>query len=269
MKLQSVKEKCMGWLDSIPAFNDKGFALAGYVSAGVLAAVVVFFNYEMYTTHDFGIKTQWNMFKSPFLPVLWVYGLVMAIINWGKFTHWSATPVIETRDSSGNLISREKNYDIIETLFGGLIMPILGHFVIEPMIYAAIVYYPMACVFALVASVLPYLITLMTVLLVVGMALSSRLLKGLRYRSIFLIIVAVMSIGGLGWWGYYLEMAKPSHMLEMYDKNNEEPYTEETPKEDNTKQSDEEDFSNIDVNTTEENEFTDSETTEQNMTGFE
>ena len=58
----------------------------------MLVAVGIFFIYEMFTVGDFGIAVNWNFFTSAWFWPLFVIGLVLAIVFWGKFGHWGGQP---------------------------------------------------------------------------------------------------------------------------------------------------------------------------------
>jgi hypothetical protein len=91
----------------------------------------------------------------------------MALIFWGKFGHWSAKPVVETRDSFGR-ITREEDYDISNQMFAKFLLPLMGHFVVEPLLYGALIFYPLMCIVWVVGSAFPYIISFLIVLTMVG-----------------------------------------------------------------------------------------------------
>lgn len=225
------------FLNKIPEFSNKNFAIATYVSAAIIGCASLFFIYMMFVTPDFGISTQWNMFKSSLFGPLYVIGLICAIVNWGKFTHWSATPVIETRDSYGNVIKREKNYDIIEWLFAQVLLPILGHFLIEPCIYAAIIYYPIMCVVALVAAILPYFLTVVLVAITVCIAVYGKNLVGVKSHSLIIILLTIVLGGGLTYAAYVMnnstaaieQLPVGEQLIEQQPVEGQEQKAEETP----------------------------------------
>ena len=78
-------------------------------------------------------------------------------------------------------------------------MPILGHFMIEPALYACIIYYPLMCIFALLDAILPYVISLALIALSAGVLLSSRYFMQMRYRSLAVVCITVLVGGGLLW----------------------------------------------------------------------
>ena len=130
---------------NIPEFSENNYVLAGYIVATLITSSGVFLIYEILANTDLTFSANWNMFKSPLGNLCWFIGLFWAIIFWGKFGHWSATPITKTYDRYGNLKKVEEDYDVSNQMFAKILMPILGHFVIEPIIYGAIIYYPIQC----------------------------------------------------------------------------------------------------------------------------
>ena len=87
----------------------------------------------------------------------------------------------------------------METMFNSIILPLLGHFLIEPTLYACIIYYPLMCIFAILDVLLPYVISLALIVLSVGILLSSRYFMQMRYRSLAVLCITVIVGGGLLW----------------------------------------------------------------------
>lgn len=69
---------------------------------------------------------------------------------------WFQETIIETTYSDGSK-KREKSNDIIDFLLGSVIVPLAMHFVVEPLLWAAAIYYPLMCIVALIGAVLPYI----------------------------------------------------------------------------------------------------------------
>ena len=202
-KFAKLTQKVTGWFQRIPEFSDKNFKTASYVCGILLSLVSIFFIYEMFTVEDFGFNVNWNIFKSFWLAPLWILGVVLAIVNWGKFGHWGAKPVYKDKD--GNIY---ENNDIVDNMFAQLLLPILGHFVFEPLVYACLIYYPVVCVLALLGAVLPYLLALLLVALSVWAFLCSKYVMGLRYRSALLVAVTVLVTAILAWSAISMEKGK-------------------------------------------------------------
>lgn len=186
------------FIDRIPNFSDHNFIYASYVCGVFLTISVVFFIYEMFTTADFGITVQWNIFKSAWFSPLFGIGVILAIINWGKFGHWSAQSYNVYKDGSGKKYV-ERNDDISENMFTHIILPILGHFVIEPIIYACLIFYPLMCVFAILGVILPYAIALLLIGIVMIAFIGTNYTLQMRCRSLILLLVTFILTGGLTW----------------------------------------------------------------------
>ena len=112
------------YMKRIPEFSDSNFVKASYICGGVLSATVIFFIIEMFSADDFGIEIEWNIFESAWFGILFPIGFVLAIVNWGKFGHWSMQAYDVYKDSSGRKYVK-KNYDIIEWMFNSILLPIL------------------------------------------------------------------------------------------------------------------------------------------------
>lgn len=186
------------YLKRIPEFSDSNFVKASYVCGGILSAIVVFFIIEMFSADDFGISVEWNIFESAWFGILFPIGFVLAIVNWGKFGHWSMQAYDVYKDEYGRKYTK-KNQDLIETMFNSIIWPLVGHFMIEPVLYACIIYYPLMCVFAILDALLPYVISLALIALSAGILLSSRYFMQVRYRSLAVVCITVLVGGGLLW----------------------------------------------------------------------
>ena len=140
----------------------------------------------MFTYDGFGIKANWNFFSSWLAFPLYVIGLILAIVYWGNFGHWGGVPYVEYKDEYGRK-HRERNGDVIENMFVQILMPILGHFVFEPLVYACMIYYPIMCVVALLGAVLPYLITVLLIALCVLLFAFDKYVMKLSYRAVVLV----------------------------------------------------------------------------------
>ena len=143
---------------------------------------------------DISFSANWNILKSPLGNICLFIGLIMSILWWGKLGHWSATPYNEYRDELGNVVKRERNWDVVENMGTGCIMPFVGHFLIEPLIYGALIFYPIQCIIHFVGAIFPYVV----VLLIVGLIAATWLLADSfttgRRRKAFIAAVAVLSL---------------------------------------------------------------------------
>lgn len=184
--------------ERLPIGSERTYNIVGYVIAAIISIAGGIFIYEILANSSLTFEAEWNIFKSPLGNICFLFGLLMAIIWWGKFTHWSATPVIETRDSWGGVIERKENYDITEQLFAKFLLPLLGHFVIEPLIYAAIIYYPLQCIIAVVGSIFPYILSLLVLGVIILFWMFTRLFH-FRYQLVTLIIAGILFSGAFIW----------------------------------------------------------------------
>lgn len=199
------------YLKRIPEFSDSNFIKASYICGGILSVIVLFFIFEMFSVDDFGISVEWNIFESAWFSILFPIGFVLAIVNWGKFGHWSMQAYDVYKDEYGRKYTK-KNQDIIETMFNSIIWPLVGHFLIEPALYACIIYYPLMCVFALLDVILPYAISLLLVALSVSIFMSHRYFMQIRYRSLAIVCITIFVGGGLLWASINMEQSKHPHV---------------------------------------------------------
>lgn len=208
--------KKLSFINKIPEFSDRNFTYASYVCGALAAASSLFFIYEMFTADDFGIHVQWNIFKSSWFTFLFIIGLLLAIVRWGAFGHWSFKTVKVYEDRYGNEIAEEDS-DFGSVAWGSLLFPLIGHFAIEPIVYACLIYYPLMCVFAILGLVLPYVITLALIGIVVAMFMGKRYAAKVRYHSLVLVLVTVLLGVGLTWVSVKMEKAKTPASVELID----------------------------------------------------
>ena len=194
-------------INRLPEFSPKNFGIASKVCAGLLAASAIFFIYEMFTVDNFGITVNWNIFTSAWFGPLFVVGFVLAIVFWGKFGHWGGQPVYVGEDAAGRK-QVGRNDDVVDNMFWHFMMPILGHFVFEPIIYACLIYYPLMCVFALLGLILPYALTLILLAISVALFMSEKFTANLRFRSTILVVLTTLLTVGLGWVSVKMESGK-------------------------------------------------------------
>ncbi len=150
---------------------------------------------------DISFSANWNMFKSPLGNICLGIGFIMAMIWWGRFGHWTQTTIRETRDSYGNVVKREKNFDVATSVFDSIAVPLLGHFILEPIVYGALIYYPIQCLIAIVGAVFPYVVILLVLALIAGTWLLADRFTDKR-RKAFILSVALMSAAMAGLAGY-------------------------------------------------------------------
>ena len=202
-------------LPQLPEFSQKNFDIARYAVGTLITLSGLFFIYAVLFKGDLTFSAQWNIFKSPLGSVCIFIGFFWAMLWWGKFTHWSATPVIETRDRyTGKVIERKEDYDIMEQGFAKIIMPLLGHFVIEPIMYGCIIYYPIQCIIALVGSIFPYVLTLIVLGIIVAAWLLTKNLQ-FRYRSALLVVAGLLFTVAFTWGGTAIYNSAPGSTIQM------------------------------------------------------
>lgn len=192
--------------------NDKAFRIANYICAGIITVLSGWMIYEVFTTPDLTFSVQWNIFKSLAVWPLYCVGLICALIRWGSMGHWSSTPVVETYEN-GRLTKVEEDNDIATWLLAQVVFPLIGHFFIEPMIYACLIYYPIVAVAALVGAFLPYVVSaLLVAMAVLWFALANVMIK-VRFHTIILFVSTLIVAAGLAFGASFLHTHK-GHLAE-------------------------------------------------------
>jgi hypothetical protein len=175
------------------------FKTIGYILSGLMSAAGLFFSYEMIFTSDWGFDVEWNMFKSPLIYPLWLIGLVIAVIRFGK-THWSYDEVIETEDSWGNK-KLWVNNDLVSWMFSHIAWPIIGHLFIEPLMYAALIYYPLMCILYFVGAFLPYILTIIVAILCIG-SFKADMIPDFPFKNFILTVASLLFTSGFTYGGW-------------------------------------------------------------------
>lgn len=209
-KIENIKKR----VRNLPEFSDKNYNIAGYVLAAFITITGGFFVYEVLSTDALTFKANWNMFDSPLGNLCIGIGIVCAIIFWGKFGHWSRTPYLVTKDAYGNVKKVERDYDITETLLWTVLFPIMGHFVIEPIIYGALIYYPIQCIIAVVGAIFPYILSLIVICIMIGSWMFTRTFQ-FRYHSAILVFVGLLFTVAFAWGGYAIGKSGPGSTIQM------------------------------------------------------
>lgn len=194
-------------LKKIPEFSADNYRIASYICGGLSATCVGWFLFEMFKSDSFGITVNWNIFKSSWFVFFYIIGLILAIVFWGRWTHWSYKEVTVTKDRFGNVIDVNDTSDFMGTIWSQFVFPLLGHFVIEPIIYACLIYYPLMCVLALLGLILPYAITLILIG-VLAMIFMSAKYTNIKYRSTILIMTTLLLTLGLGYSAYSMNQTR-------------------------------------------------------------
>lgn len=220
-QIENIKNR----VRNLPEFSENNYSIVGYVFAALITLAGGYFIYEVLTTDTLTFKANWNMFKSPLGNLCWIIGLVWAIAWWGKFFHWSAIPIMKTYDRDGNLKKVEEDFDIINQMFAKILMPFLGHFVIEPLIYAAVIYYPLQCIIAVVGTVFPYILSLIVLGIIAGSWMFTRTFQ-FRYHSVVLVALGVLFTVAFAWGGYAIGKTEPGGTIQMLAGSEASPSSE-------------------------------------------
>ena len=209
-KIENIKKR----VRNLPEFSNQNYKIAGYVFATFITITGGFFVYEVLSTDALTFKANWNMFDSPLGNLCIGIGIVCAIIFWGKFGHWSRTPYLVTKDAYGNVKKVERDYDITETLLWTVLFPIMGHFVIEPIIYGALIYYPIQCIIAVVGVIFPYILSLIVICITIGSWMFTRTFQ-FRYHSAILVFAGLLFTVAFAWGGYAIGKSEPGSTIQM------------------------------------------------------
>lgn len=209
--LENLKQK----VQSIPEFSDEHYPIAGYVAAGLISATGLWLVYEVIANDALSFSADWNMFGNAFGNLCFWIGFICAIVFWGRWVHWSSTPVIVKRDRyTGEVLDVKEDYDVTEQGFAKILMPIIGHFIVEPIIYGALIYYPVQCVIALVGTIFPYIMSLIILAIVAGSWAYTRVAT-FRYHSAVLVALCVLLTVAFGYGAYSIHNSYAPHPIEL------------------------------------------------------
>ena len=113
------------------------YCLYGAVAIVAIAGLYVAWSYVS-SDKDFGFDIEWKFWNSSFLwPILSIIGFFLQFLDW---QHTSFKEGWVVKDSWG----REKfveNNDVISSVFGGCVFPLIAHLFIIPCAYGAVLYY--------------------------------------------------------------------------------------------------------------------------------
>ncbi len=141
---------------------------------------------------DFHI--QWNMFESWLCPILYIVGLCITIFDpIPEYTSW----LVYKDPDTGKELGREKDYDIIEVMFNSFILPLLMRFVVYPLVAAAIIYYPIMVVLALLEVVVSILFVVAVAAIIPLYLILSKGILSFNNKGIFLKIIPVATISAI------------------------------------------------------------------------
>lgn len=192
---------------NIPEFSPRNFRTVSRVTTGLVAVAAAVLVYAMIFRSGWEIKPQWNMFKSVLLSPLYVIGLIIALLNMGR-NHYSYDVVEEVTHADGSK-DRHKSQDVTDVVEGGCLAPLLGHFVIEPLLYAALIYYPLMGIVALLGQFVPYVLSVIVIALCY-LVYKTDAWFAFRGRSIALVVLALMLTVGFAFGAASILKANPS-----------------------------------------------------------
>ncbi len=172
-----------------------------YVVSALLLAMAAYTGWQI-ANCDFSFDIEWNCFKSPKLyGSLCFVGFFLQFFDW---THFSYVTYWKWKDEYGEE-HIERDRDISTEIEGSILMPILGHLVIAPMGYGAVLYYVLMGGFALIQSIMPWLLG--ALILASAYLTYSSLQSLLDRRFRFLLIPGL----GLIYFFIYLILAAVAH----------------------------------------------------------
>lgn len=170
------------------------------VCLGVLGIYTV---YNVFTTDiEWGFKINWNCFKSPFFPMLAVIGFFLQFFDW---QHTSMETWIGRKGPHDSDYKWEKSNDIMDSLFGGCLWPLLSHLLIIPCVYGAIMWYAIMGLLHILGKLSPFFITALAATVVFFFYKWANGFSGHKYRVAMLVGLTVVSAAVLGGTAYYMK----------------------------------------------------------------
>lgn len=169
-----------------------------YIASCILTVSGGIFIYEILRNTDLSFSPNWNMFESLLIWPLFIMGIIFMLAHWNAFNGIGGDPyeVITTWDGTKYV---RRNWDIAEVLFAKVFLPFLGRFVIIPLMFSAMIFYPLMCIVWLVGSAFPYIISLLIVLTMVGAWLFALGQSVNEKLIVFLVGCLVFTVGyGVG-----------------------------------------------------------------------
>lgn len=138
---------------------------------------------------DIGWDVEWNIFKSPSLWMFFSFiGFFLQFFDW---QHTSYDHVTEVTYADGSK-KRYKSRDIMDTMEGQFLMPLLSHLIFIPAMYGAMIYYVLMAILALISSLVPYVAGAAALGSIYGFSLCGQKLAQRKFRSYLLIAVGVV-----------------------------------------------------------------------------
>ena len=169
-----------------------------YIASCILTVSGGIFIYEILRNTDLSFSPNWNMFESLLIWPLFIMGIIFMLAHWNAFNGIGGDPyeVITTWDGTKYV---RRNWDIAEVLFAKVFLPFLGRFVIIPLMFSAMIFYPLMCIVWVVGSAFPYIISFLIVLTMVGAWLFALGQSVNEKLIVFLVGCLVFTVGyGVG-----------------------------------------------------------------------
>ena len=192
--------------------NTNNMSVIGCVISALVTISGGFFIYEVLANADWTFVPEWNMFKSVLLMPFYIIGIVVMLANWNRFSFAQDTYIKTTyRDGTSKT---EKSYDIVDVIFGHFFLPLIGRFVIVPLMVSAMIYYPLMCIVWLVGGVFPYVLAVL-VLGIIILSWTAGNLFQFRNQTAVGVVAGLLFAAGFAYGGYAIEQGVPPTAFEQ------------------------------------------------------
>lgn len=178
------------------------YSLAVIIIAAFMAVIGIYTIYSIFTSGiEWGFDIDWNCFKSPLFPILAVIGFFLQFFNW---QHTSSETWIGTKKQGDSDYKWEKSNDIMDTMFGSFVIPLLMHLLVIPCLYGAAMWYVIMGLVHVLGKASPFIISALVCGIVFCFYLWSKKAEGNRYRVAILIALTLVEGIILGGTAYYM-----------------------------------------------------------------
>lgn len=160
-----------------------------YVALLALLFLAAYAAYGAATT-EMNIEVEWNCFEnSTMYSILCVIGFFAQFAK-GMWVKSSYETYNVYEDEYGNVKKVEKDHDMMNTIEGSFLFPLLSHLLIIPMAIGAVFYYIIMAAFALIQGVVPYLLA---AVILGSLVLFYKATSGLILRKFRMALLAVVT----------------------------------------------------------------------------
>lgn len=180
----------------------KNYNVWRYVGLALIVVLAIIAAWNV-ATMDMGMEIEWNCFNnSGMLTILSVIGFFLQFTK-GMWVKSSYETYDVYEDQYGNVKKIEKNRDMLTTIEGNFLFPLLCHFLLYPLMIGIMLYYIIMGGFALLQGVMPYLLGLLVLASPFVYYRSTETLFLRKYRMILLVAITTvtalvyLSIGGV------------------------------------------------------------------------